>query len=261
MGYVYPPEFPRPSRARIEAAKIRAASGLEETKAQLSGVTNVEAEIRKYVLQVFAAFTQEALALGQQAVWDVERVDREVREFLSCFALEAQLQKGYDSQGRPTIPLTDRVFGRILPEVRLEFEKSAEWRRYQEDLLNVAQVCASGAAIGLAKRGHDAEPRHALGTGGALAGSSGGAQPKSRRRNTGNNNIDNALREIAMARPASHEEVFRGLDGRVKPPHAKPFATTGGWMSGFRADKAAARAWLSKAWSRLSLPPFRRGPK
>ena len=44
------------------------------------------------------------------------------------------------------MPLVDRVFGQILPEVRREFERSSEWRRYQEGLLNVAHAQASGTA-------------------------------------------------------------------------------------------------------------------
>jgi hypothetical protein len=84
---------------------------------------------------------------------------------------------------------------------------------------------------------------------------------KSRRQHARYEAIDKELRKIAEMRPMSHKEVFGSLDGRAPIPYAKPFATAGGWLAGFQRDQAAARAWLSKAWSRLHLPPFPRGPK
>lgn len=73
--------------------------------------------------------------------------------------------------------------------------------------------------------------------------------------------IDDALREIGKARPKGHKEVFDSLDKRVKVPNAEPFASASGWSAGFSKNPTAARAWLSKAWARLNLPPFSRGPK
>ena len=73
--------------------------------------------------------------------------------------------------------------------------------------------------------------------------------------------IDDALRDIAQMTPRSHDDVFQNLDGRVKIPNAQPFQAAGGWVKGFYADPRAARSWLSKAWSRLKLPAFPRGPK
>jgi hypothetical protein len=75
--------------------------------------------------------------------------------------------------------------------------------------------------------------------------------------------IDTALREISKSLPKSHEEVFQSLEGRTKSgyPDREPFRTAGGWWKGFRKDPPAARAWLSKNWTQLDLPPFARGPK
>jgi hypothetical protein len=74
--------------------------------------------------------------------------------------------------------------------------------------------------------------------------------------------IDDALQEIAESRPSTQEGVFQSLDGRhVVIPPAEPFVTARGWIAGFRRDKAAARAWLSKRWAELSLSPLPRGPK
>jgi hypothetical protein len=73
--------------------------------------------------------------------------------------------------------------------------------------------------------------------------------------------IDKELTAIAAARPRSHEEVFRSLNGRIKVPNAEPFKSAGGWIPGFERNPTRARSWLSQAWSRLNLTPFPRGPK
>jgi hypothetical protein len=82
------------------------------------------------------------------------------------------------------------------------------------------------------------------------------------RRNKKYNRIDHALKEIAGSRPRTQEEVFNSLDDRhVVIPLAEPFVTAKGWMAGFSLNSAAARAWLSKRWTELNLPPLPRGPK
>ncbi len=73
--------------------------------------------------------------------------------------------------------------------------------------------------------------------------------------------IDQALTAIAEARPKTHAEVFRALDGRrVALPSAAPFATAHGWLAGFQKDPQRAHSWLSKTWSGLNLSAFPRGP-
>jgi hypothetical protein len=74
--------------------------------------------------------------------------------------------------------------------------------------------------------------------------------------------IDVALQEAAESRPKTQEEIFRLLEARqVVIPAAEPFASARGWVEGFHRDPAAARAWLSKRWAALDLPPLPRGPK
>jgi hypothetical protein len=81
------------------------------------------------------------------------------------------------------------------------------------------------------------------------------------RRNQKYKTIDEALKKVADSRPQTQEEVFKALEGRVVSPPAEPFETARGWMAGFRRDEATARAWLSKRWRELNLPPLPRGPK
>jgi hypothetical protein len=75
MGYSYPTEFPQPSRASIEAVKIQAGLDLDRSKQHLRWLADVDAEVCKYILRVFDAFTPQALELGRQGLWAVERVD------------------------------------------------------------------------------------------------------------------------------------------------------------------------------------------
>ena len=42
--------------------------------------------------------------------------------------------------------------------------------------------------------------------------------------------------------------------GAWEVPPAEPFVSRARMDRGFRRDKAAARAWLSKRWAELSLP-------
>jgi len=80
------------------------------------------------------------------------------------------------------------------------------------------------------------------------------------RRSAEGETMDRTLQEIAGVRPKNHRAVFEMLEGRV-PPFAEPFRSAGGWVKGFRNHRARAHSWLSKAWHRLNLSPFRPGPK
>jgi hypothetical protein len=89
-----------------------------------------------------------------------------------------------------------------------------------------------------------------------------GDKRKRVRRNARYERIDEVLRQIAEARPKSHEEVFRLLDDRkVALPNRRLFKSAGGWLMGLQHNRHTASAWLSQAWARLGLPAFPRGPK
>jgi hypothetical protein len=85
-------------------------------------------------------------------------------------------------------------------------------------------------------------------------------RPK-RAKNSTYSKIDECLKEIEKSKPRSHAEVFAALDGRVPVPDCEPFRSAKGWRHGYRAQPDRARAWLSRRWARLNLPPFRPGPK
>jgi len=133
-----------------------------------------------------------------------------------------------------------------------------------------SSIHASNDEEGSAKRGEwpIADEADARGIAKAL-GARGGQVPTDRRkipklvrRNQRYLAIDRTLHEIAESRPRTQEDVFQSLQDRhVVIPPAEPFLTARGWIPGFRRDQAAARAWLSKRWRELDLPPLPRGPK
>jgi hypothetical protein len=254
MVSLYPFDFPSASRARVEAARLRAVVELEESKQKIDRLEEYEAELRKYILREFAAFSEEALELGRQGIWLVDRMDSEVREFLERVTLQAQLYRGYDQRERAIVPMTERVFGHVLPAVWREFEKSGEWRSYQAGVGEVAELQSANKTAAPSNLGRTTDTLQ-------TATSSGKIATKPRRRSARYVAIDQALCDIAKAKPRSHEEVFRMLDTRKKVPNAEPFQSAGGWFAGFRRDPAKAHTWLSKTWSHLNLPAFARGPK
>jgi len=185
--------------------------------------------------------------------------------------------------------------GSILPEVQRGFEQSPEWQEYELILLGVADApvgprqeesqlhpAATAVPVDVDKfpKIRQDEPSggpraiapiasHNLAhidklreeQGAVWKAPSAGLRRKPVRRSPRYEAIDSTLRRIAESRPTSHEAVFRALDGRIPIPNAEPFGSAGGWLIGFRRNKTAARTWLSKAWSRLSLLAFPRGPK
>jgi hypothetical protein len=239
----------------------------------------VEKLLQQYIAKVFFVFAQQACRAGAEGLWSGERMRSETDEFLHHLIVAAYYEKS---------PSTNRLEF-FEPDVKQKIKESDDWLRYQQTLAAIAQGQAAAdreVADGQADPGKDksqldqvepavlevsAEEQTPVGSSAqaisppgserALKGSSSGLARKTVRRNSKYEEIDKTLRSIAESRPTSHEEVFRALDGRAHLPNAKPFLGAAGWFDAFRRNKVAARAWLSKAWSRLNLPAFPRGPK
>jgi hypothetical protein len=148
MDDSYHREFPPAARAKVKAKKILAARNFEEAKQSLRRVTEVEAALRTYILQVFLSFAEEAFALGRQGVWSADQVEGESREFLRRTAIEAGAEKGFDPSGHPLPTMISNWSGAILPEVQRELEKSPEWKRFTDGLLELAELQAGRTTAG-----------------------------------------------------------------------------------------------------------------
>jgi hypothetical protein len=294
MEYPFPPEFPQQLRNLILAESIRAARDFERVKQDTHSRSAIEGLLRNYILRGFIVFVREAAELGRQGIWTAARVESESLEFLRRCTILARQEEGYDSSGNQLGEMVSHWNGRILPEVQRGFRQSPEWQEYEDILLAVAdapaglrkdqsQLAPAATAVPVGVGKFPKIPQDAPCGGPRAIASiaspnlahielreeqgvvrkmlSAGLRRKPVRRSPKYEAIDRTLRCIAESRPTSHEEVFRALDGRIPIPNAVPIGGAGGWLAGFRRNKIAARTWLSKAWSHLSLPAFPRGPK
>ncbi|MFN7998613.1 MAG: hypothetical protein U0Q18_33630 [Bryobacteraceae bacterium] len=138
MDYPYPQEISAGARARIQREEIVAGRELERRRLEARGPGELETELKRYVLRVFAAFGREALSLGRQGLWDVDRVEREAREFLRQTVIRAYADKGVDRAGHRLHRLTGD-FGYLRLEAQRELEASPEWGQFQDGMLEVAE--------------------------------------------------------------------------------------------------------------------------
>ena len=140
----YPRDFSPQARARVEAERLKAGKELEEQRDEVPwsryGPGTVdEKNLRKYILRVFLVFAQEVCELGSQRPWTVDRIRSVADGFLRRFTIEAYFDKGYDKHGRKLPEMICNSSGGILPKVQREFEKSAEWHQFEQELLAVAE--------------------------------------------------------------------------------------------------------------------------
>jgi hypothetical protein len=133
----YPADFPAPSRARVEAERLKAKRVLDQERGESLSV------LYAYILRVFMAFSKEACELGKQRVWSIDDVSGASEEFLRRFTIDAFYKEGHDRYERKFPDMTSNWDGSLLPEVRRSFEKSEEWRRHEAALLEVAEGLGS----------------------------------------------------------------------------------------------------------------------
>jgi hypothetical protein len=153
----YPKDFPSESRAAVAAEKLRAAKDFDDRTQGMRRSIDVAAEVRRYILRQFSVFVREACKLGHRGIWHVDYIEKAALEFLRLATIEGA------SKGHFHYWISDWG-GSIKREVQRQFEQSAEWRQYQEALLQVAESQASPGSNSadpgaLAKRGYRAEVR------------------------------------------------------------------------------------------------------
>jgi hypothetical protein len=136
----YPPDFPPESRAAVAAEKLRAEIDFDKLRENPAPDDRslreyFEAELRRCVLRQFIVFVREACKLGYQGVWSVDRVEEAAREFFRLATLDAAHRKGHGVIGGSWFS----NWGGIKPEVMRQFERSDQWRQFQDGLLKVAE--------------------------------------------------------------------------------------------------------------------------
>jgi hypothetical protein len=137
----YPADFPAPSRARVEAERLKAKRVMDQERGESPRV------LYAYILRVFMAFSKEACELGKQRVWNIGDVSGASKEFLRRFTIDAFYEEGHDRYERKFPDMTSNWDGSLLQEVRRSFEKSEEWRRHEVALLEVAEVLGAKPTV------------------------------------------------------------------------------------------------------------------
>jgi len=121
----YPQDFPAESRARVEAALIRAGRQFDSKKPKVQWRSDVEKLFWTYVLAPFLVFAQES---SRQALWPADEMDRKCREFLRRRTIEAHCERGIAAGLSDPI---DNFSCGIRWAALQEIEKTSQWRKYQ----------------------------------------------------------------------------------------------------------------------------------
>ena len=129
----YPGDFPAESRAKVEAARIRAGRRFDSDKAKARWNSDIEAFFKNYVLTMFLVFAMEARRLR---LWPVDKMRENCQEFLRLLTIEAYFQKGKAAGLRDMISNWN---GSILWEFQQEIEKTPQWRKFENILLKLAE--------------------------------------------------------------------------------------------------------------------------
>jgi hypothetical protein len=129
----YPQDFPAESRAKVEAAKIRAGRKFDSERSEASWRSEVEEHFRNYLLTPFLVFAKEACALG---LWPVDKMDERCQEFLRRLTIDAYVEKGRAAELRDPI---NNWNGTILWEFKQEIKKTPQWHKYENILLKRAK--------------------------------------------------------------------------------------------------------------------------
>jgi hypothetical protein len=134
MDWSYLPGVPERVQAIVEMERLKA-------RRQLNKQRVTDQILRNFVLRVWSIFTRQACQLGLDHTWKLARVREASEEFLRLFTIEAWYEQSF--------PLGDVVSssnGGVLPRVMQEYRKSAEWRRYERELLGVATALSKQSA-------------------------------------------------------------------------------------------------------------------
>jgi hypothetical protein len=128
----YPQDFPAESRAKVEAARIRAGRQFDSKRAKVKWKSDIEVLFWTYVLTPFLVFAEESARLG---LWPADEMDKKCRESLRLLTIDAYYQKG---KGAGVWDMISNWNGGILWEAAQKMEKTSQWRKYENILLNFA---------------------------------------------------------------------------------------------------------------------------
>jgi len=126
----YPPSLDDTERDQIKAAEIRAARVIAPRKSSIRSTAEKDTLLlRDWVLPIFATFSNLAFNRVRAGSWPGRKADLESREFLDSLAAAAGMNS-------PDAWMAGGGYI-IRAEIRNDIERSAEWERHQERLLEL----------------------------------------------------------------------------------------------------------------------------
>jgi hypothetical protein len=145
---LYPPDLSAKARNLIEAEQLRAMQEFEDNQAKeppsnWKGTATEwdKWEFERYILRIWLAFADQACELARLGEWTVEHVRWQTDEFLRILTVDANYELGRDRYGRKFPEMTG-TSGVLLPDVKKKFRMSDECRKFEADLLLIAEGMA-----------------------------------------------------------------------------------------------------------------------
>jgi hypothetical protein len=175
-----PDNFSPEAQAAIILAEVKASQVLAKQKPYglTKGGTQV---VIQYLMAVFEAFAKEACSVGRDRIWTVETVRIETMAFLRSVSMYAHWR--YNDTF--VMPQVIGYGGELHPPFLESCERTEEWRRYQDGMVELAILQSVPKVIPVA-RSYGEQP-HA-----------DGAHAKT---------IGEQLDEIVLIGPLSHEQL------------------------------------------------------
>jgi hypothetical protein len=141
----YPRDFSPQAEARVEAVLLRAYETFDKATGNFGfapPTSKIWALLDQCIMSIFAAFAKEACELGRQNVWKVAKIESEAREFLREIIFQVRTDRG---RGESARFLSDKLgsLGRVTPNALLRFQEFKEWKDYEHERLEVADIQAN----------------------------------------------------------------------------------------------------------------------
>ena len=136
------------ARAKIVAAEIEASREMYGAWSHAKSSTQIAgsnfhlgtARVFQYIMTIVAAFANEACVLGRTGVWNTDKIDQEVKEFLRLVVIDASVK--YSHRKDLHVPRMIEHGGDISRDVMEHLETYPEWQHFLSDLLEVAKAHA-----------------------------------------------------------------------------------------------------------------------
>lgn len=136
----YPPEFSNKARAAVEAATITSLRLHDERGRQWKSDWQFpeRQSLATCILTIFLAYARAAIELGTSGIWSVDRVRTQALEGLRLITIGICFKRNYHY-------FIESGGGGIRYETQREFEATAEWRDFEDEILTLAAREGAGS--------------------------------------------------------------------------------------------------------------------